>query len=101
MQIARLEFAMNEFLIPIEVKAKTEGIQSLTPVEFARLHEWESSVRLRMMSQYIQYLQGYIDQDVADGIIEAAVRDLPNWEELGIEQGNSEFDQAIEKAAAN
>ncbi len=99
MQVARLEFAMNEFLIPIKVKAKTEGVQSLSPVELVRLQEWESSVRLRMRSQYIQYAQGYIDQSTADGIVYAAAEDLPYWEELGFELGNNEFHKAIKNAA--
>ena len=99
MQVARLEFAMNEFLIPIKVKAKTEGVQSLSPVELVRLQEWESSVRLRMRSQYIQYAQGYIDRNTADGIVRAAVRDLPYWEELGFEFGDNEFNQAVKNAA--
>ena len=99
MQVARLEFAMNEFLIPIKVKAKTEGVQSLSSVELVRLQEWESSVRLRMRSQYIQYAQGYIDQSTADGIVNAAAGDLPYWEELGFELGNNEFHQAIKNAA--
>ena len=99
MQVARLEFAKNEFLIPIKVKAKTEGVQSLSPVELVRLQEWETSVRLRMRSQYIQYAQGYIDRNTADGIVRAAVRDLPYWEELGFELGNTEFSQAIKNAA--
>ena len=99
MQIARLEYAMNEYLIPIKVKALTDGVQSLTPVELTRLQEWEQSVKLRMTSQYIQYLQGYIDQNTADAIVFEAAKFLPFWEELGFELGNSEFDQAIEKAA--
>jgi hypothetical protein len=52
-----------------------------------------------MRSQYIQYAQGYIDRNTADGIVKAAVRDLPYWEELGFELGNTEFSQAIKKAA--
>ena len=99
MQVAKLEFAMNEFLIPIKVKAKTEGVQSLSPVELVRLQEWEKSVRLRMRSQYIQYAQGYIDQSTADGIVYAAAEDLPYCEELEFELGNNEFHQAIKNAA--
>ncbi len=99
MQVARLEFAMNEFLVPIKVKALTEGVQSLSPVELLRLQEWEKSVRLRMLSQYVQYTQGYIDQSIADGVVNAAAEDLPYWEELGFELGNDEFNQAIKNVA--
>ena len=99
MQVARLEFAMNEFLIPIKVKALTGGVHSLSPVELLRLQEWEKSVRLRMLSQYVQYTQGYIDQSIADGVVNAAAEDLPYWEELGFELGNDEFNQAIKNVA--
>jgi len=99
MQVAQVEMATSEFLAAIRVKALSEGVESLTSVELYKLRQWESAVRLRMRSQYIEYLRGYLDQDTADGIVEAAVYFLPYWEELGYELGNSEFHQAIKKAS--
>jgi hypothetical protein len=52
-----------------------------------------------MRSQYIEHVRGYLDQDTADGIVEAAVDFLPYWEELGYKLDDSEFNQAIKKAA--
>jgi hypothetical protein len=98
-QEARLEFATSEFLPPIRVKARTEGIQALSAVEIDRLRDWESTVRLRMRSQYIEYVRGYLDQETADGVVRNAAAFLPYWEELGYEMGDNEFEQAIKKAA--
>ncbi len=99
MQVAQVEMATSEFLAAIRVKARSDGVESLTPVEFYKLRQWESSVRLRMRSQYIEHVRGYLDQDTADGMLETAVYFLPYWEELGYELGDSEFDQAIKEAA--
>jgi hypothetical protein len=81
------------------VKARTEGVQALSAVELDRLQDWESSVRLRMQSQYIEYIRGYLDEETADGMVRSAAAFLPYWEELGYELGHNEFEQAIRKAA--
>ena len=98
-QVAQVELATSEFLAAIRVKAQSEGVESLTSVELFKLQQWENSVRLRMRSQYIEYVRGYLDQDTAEGIVESAVNFLPYWEELGYELDDSEFNQAIKKAA--
>jgi hypothetical protein len=98
-QEARVAFATSEFLPPIRVKARTEGVQALSAVELDRLQDWESSVRLRMQSQYIEYIRGYLDEETADGMVRSAAAFLPYWEELGYELGDNEFEQAIRKAA--
>ena len=99
MQVAQVEMATSDLLAEIRVKALSEGVESLTLVERYRLGQWESSVRLRMRSQYIEYVHGYLDQETAEGIVAAAVNRLPFWEQLGFELGNSEFDSAIKKSA--
>jgi hypothetical protein len=99
MQVAQVEIATSELLAAIRVKALSEGVESLTSVELYKLRQWESSVRLRMRSQYIEYVRGYLDQDTANGIVVAAVNWLPYWEELGYELGDNDFEQAIKKAA--
>ncbi len=99
MQVAQVEMATSEFLSAIRVKALSEGVESLTPTELYKLRQWENSVRLRMRSQYIEYVRGYLDQDTANGIVEAAVNWLPYWEELGYEIGGNDFEQAIKEAA--
>lgn len=99
MQEAQLSFAMSESLALIKVKALSDGVQSLSAEKPLRLQSWEYSTRLRMQSQYIQYVRGYLDQETAGIIVQAAADRLPYWEELGIELGNSELDQAIKQAA--
>ena len=99
MQIARVEIATSEILASIRVKAMSEGLKSLTSVEFYKLQQWESSVRLRMQSHYIEYARGYLDDETANTILRDAATSLPYWEELGYELGNSDFEQAIKKAA--
>lgn len=99
MQLARVEIATSETLASIRVKALADGVESLTSVEFYKLQQWESSVRLRMQSHYIQYTGGYLDHDTANTILRDAATSLPYWEELGYELGNSDFEQSIKKAA--
>ncbi len=91
--------AMSESLGGIRVKALSDGAHTLAPDELYRLQRWENSVRLRMRSQYIQYVRGYLDEETANGIVRAAVNWLPYWEELGYELGDNEFEQAIRRAA--
>ena len=99
MQEAQTDFAMSESLAPIVVKAQSDGVRSLPADERIRLRNWESSVSLRMQSQYVQFVQGYLDQKTADRIVDAAVERLALWDELEIALGNSEFAQAIRHAA--
>ena len=95
MQEAQKDFAMSESLAAISVKARTVGVDSLSADEIRRLASWEYGVKLRMQSQYIQYIRGYLDQETAEGIVGAAVRRLPLWEEIELQLGNDEFTQAI------
>ncbi len=67
--------------------------------ESQNLAETGAAVRLRMRSQYAEYARGYLDHDTAELIVETASGFLPYWEELGYELGESEFEQAIGKAA--
>jgi hypothetical protein len=99
MQQAQTDFAMSESLPPIVVKAQSSGTRSLSADERIRLQNWESSVSLRMRSQYIQFVRGFLDQETADRIVHAAVERLALWEELGIYLGDNEFEQAIRQAA--
>ena len=98
-QEAQVVMATSETLAAIRVKATTEGVQALNPVELYRLQLWENTVRLRMHSQYIQYIRGYLDKKTAESFVRIAVRNLPYWEELGYELGDNEFETAIKLAA--
>ena len=100
-QAAQVEMATSEFLASIRVKATSEGVDSLTPVELYKLRQWESSVRLRMRSQYIEYARGYLDRDTAEGIIESAAYFLPYWEDLGYEYPDHSSLRKCEKGNIN
>ena len=99
MQVAQVQYATSDYLAPIRVKAKAEGVQALTGEELERIRMWENTVRLRMYSQYIEYQRGYLDPDAAEGILRAAASRLPFWEELGIELGDTGFEQAVKRVA--
>ena len=98
-QVAQVQMAMSESLAAIRVKARSEGVQSLTDVELYRLQMWERAVRNRMGSQYVEYLRGYTGEESGEAIIEAAVLMLPYWEKLGYELGGGPFSEAIKTAA--
>ena len=99
MQTAQVVMATSESLAEIRMRAELEGAQSLTPAELYRLRRWENSVRLRMQSQYLLYIRGYLDKETADMIVAGAVSNLEYWQDLGYELGNSEFEQAIRNAS--
>ena len=48
-----------------------------------------------MLSQYIEFPRGYLDEDTAKGIVRSAGHFLPYWGELGVELADSEFNKAI------
>lgn len=99
MQEAQVNFAISESLAPISVKANADGVQSLSESEFGRLQAWEWSVYLRMGSQHIQYVRGYLDKDTADRIVQAAVDRLQIWDALEVPLQDDEFGRAIKQAA--
>ena len=98
MQEAQSAIALSESLAGLQFRARSEGAASLSASELHRLQYWENSIRLRMRSQYIQYVRGYLDVDTANTIVTAAITNLPYWQELGYELGDNEFEQAIKKA---
>ena len=98
-QIAQMEMALSESLAAIKVKALSEGVESLTAVEFYKLQSWEVGVRVRMRSQYTEYVRGYLDHGTAERVVKSASGFLPYWEKLGYELDYSEFGRAIRKEA--
>lgn len=98
-QESSVAFATSESLARIQVKAQTEGVSSLDPVELRRLLFWENSVLLRMSSQYYQYERGYLDEFTAQNVFDTAVGLVPYWEELGVRFENNKFSVAIKDAA--
>jgi hypothetical protein len=101
MQQASVSIAESQYLPEIVVKAQTEGFQSLSPTERVRLRSWETSVALRMQAHYYQYQQGYVDTETANIILRAAVGNLGDWAELGVEISDPEFRRIVEAAASS
>ena len=52
-----------------------------------------------MISQYIQYTRGYLDEETAERIVRVAAANLPFWEDLGVVLVDSEFSEAVLRAA--
>jgi hypothetical protein len=99
MQMTQVIMATDDVIVPLREKAIAEGVESLSLIEFRRLQAWEYAVRLRMRSQYIEYVNGFLDEETADIIVRDAARVVPYWESLGYEFGNTAFDQAVREAA--
>ena len=98
MEQAHTEFAISDYLPRISVKLQSDGIDSLTPEEFERFRYWESSVKLRMASQYFQYQQGLLDQESADNILASAAARYKLWQELDVISIPGDFESAVELA---
>jgi hypothetical protein len=101
MQQANLVFGESEYLPQIELKYRSEGVQSLSELERLRLQRWHTSVMLRMQGHHYQYSQGYLDQETGARVLKAAVQSLEEWNELGVVIENHDFRRLVEEAAAN
>lgn len=89
------EFAVSEFLPELYVKIRETGVSSLTPVERERVVSWEGSRMARINGQYVQYQEGFLDDDSYEQMMEIGSRVLPLWKELNIAD-SSVFAQLIE-----
>ncbi len=98
MEQAHTQFAISDYLPRISVKLQSDGIDSLTPEEFERFRYCESSVKLRMASQYFLYQQGLLDQETADQIVAAAAARYKFWQELDVTSIPGDFESAVELA---
>ena len=101
-QELNIQLAMSDSLADILSKAKSEGVESLTPSEFRRARAWYGAIMRGMQGQYYQYQNGFLDRasvdrtltDIADGIYE-------NWERfdllgsIEIQEWRAEIDQAL------
>ena len=99
MQMAQVVMATDEIIVPLREKAIAEGVESLSLIELRRLQAWEYAVRARMRSQYIEYVNGFLDKETAEIIVRDAAPVLPYWEGLGYELENSAFENAVRVAA--
>jgi hypothetical protein len=100
MQEASVTTAESEYLPEIELKVRSEGVQSLSPSEHYRLQNWEASVVSRMQGHYYQYQQGYLNKETGDQILSAAASSLELWNQLGVVIVDQEFRRLVEAAAS-
>ena len=52
-----------------------------------------------MYSQYVEYQRGYLDPESAEAMLNAAASKLLLWEELGVNLGSTDFEQAVRRVA--
>ena len=100
MQLALLAFAESEFLPELDVKARNEGVQSLSEVERIRLREWYQAILHRKESAYYQYERGYLDEEVGKLVLESAVDDLWWRTVLDVYFLDERFERLVKEAAA-
>ena len=100
MQQAHLWFAESDDLPRIELKANSDGVQSLSPIERSRFWHWHRSVQLRMQSHYYHYEKGYLDDESGQIVPAAAAANREVWDELGLPNTDKSFQDAIEAAAS-
>ena len=100
MQQAQLWFAGSTNLPEIEIKANSDGVQSLSPTERSRYRRWHHSVMLRMKSHYYHYEQGYLDEETGQEVLLAAAGLLETWVALDLEIVDRNFREAVESAAS-
>ena len=94
-----MQSALSESMVEIVLRARNEGLQSLSKVDVGRLRLYETARAIRMEAQYYQWKYGLLD----DGSLELAVNILRNgvwklWQELGAAHGTREFREAMRKA---
>ena len=83
---AQKDYALSEYIPEITTKYLENGIGALSAAEISRLKAWENARRIRMSSQYRQYLRGYLDRETADRTVQdAALTFAEVWDDLGLE----------------
>ncbi len=97
LQVARKELALSSDLAEIYVKATSNGVDALTPVEKFRLTQWESARRVRILGQIRQYEMGFLER----GTLEAMIPTLTQlekglWTDLGIGPLRGRFADVID-----
>lgn len=95
-QLALQEIALSSELAEILVKVRTQGVNTLTDVEFTRYRSWIQAGLFRMQNQFNDYELGFLDDESYQGMLAEAVRRYPIWKELNLPLTNSGFIQTVE-----
>ena len=69
---AVVELALSEELSDILTKYNEEGKEALTASELRRVRAWYRGTLRRRLSQYYQYQQGFLDEEIAEDLISRA-----------------------------
>ena len=69
-QAVRRDIALSPDLAALYEKFYSQGVSSLSPVEYRRLRSWQSAVQRGMQSQYFQYQRGFLDRQTIDQTLE-------------------------------
>lgn len=79
------ELATSEDLAEIIVRFDSNGIDSLSQVEFFRVRAWHMLILRGMEGQYYQYQEGFLDREVVDRTLEDISQGIyGKWEQLGL-----------------
>jgi len=94
------EFALSETLPMTYIKLNESGVDSLTPLEFSRVYNWEQARISRLQSQFHHYQLGFLDDASYNTMMEVGTRNLSLWKELGISTVYAELISLFEEAQA-
>ena len=84
-QVTRRDLALSADLAEIYVKANTNGVETLTPVEKFRITEWEHANKMRTIGQIIQYRSGFMSRGAMVAMLPTLTsREKGIWADLGI-----------------
>ena len=98
-QTVRREIALSPELASMYEKFSSQGVDSLSPIEYRRLRAWQSAVQMGMQSQYFQYQQGFLDRQVVDQTLDDLANGIyEQWVDLDLinEIKPEEWKQEIE-----
>lgn len=85
LQTMQVQLALSPELLQVLAKYSSEGIDSLDPIEFRQVRSFNTSIILRMESQYFQYLNGFLEEEVVESAFNSIVNIYyERWVELGI-----------------
>ena len=92
-QEAQRELALSEDFAEILQKFDSQGVDSLTLGERSRVVAWHSAMQWRMLGQFYQYQQGFLEE----AALEQTLNDLASgiyqkWEELDLTERIQPFE---------
>jgi len=97
-QAAMQEIALSSELAEIQVKANTQSLDTLTPVELERYRAWIHAGLFRMQNQFNDYELGFLDDESYQAMLDEAVRRYPIWKELNLPLTSRGLIQAVESS---